>query len=74
MCFEKELSIYEQHLSELLNSGGLGKYVVIKNTISPILEDYDSALNYGYENYGLESFLVKKIELTPTAEYLYLVN
>lgn len=69
--FEKELTIYKQHLPKFLSSDGVGKYIVIKDTVvSPLLEDYDSALQYGYEKYGLESFLIKKIEASPAVEYL----
>jgi hypothetical protein len=60
MALEKELSVYEANLPELLANEG--KYVLIAGEqISGPFDTYEDALAVGYEKYGLIPFLVKQI-------------
>lgn len=57
---EQELSTYEEMLPELLANEG--KYAVIHNDkLIGIYESYADALKTGYEQCGLDQFLVKQI-------------
>jgi hypothetical protein len=60
MALEKELSVYEANLPELLANEG--KYVLVSGEqISGPFDTYEDALAVGYEKYGLVPFLVKQI-------------
>lgn len=60
MAFEHELSIYQAHILEFLESEG--QYVVIRgDDIAGPFETYEAALDAGYTKHGLEPFLVKQI-------------
>ncbi len=60
MPLEKELSVYETHLIDLLVNEG--KFVLIfGEQIDGIFSDYEGALQAGYDKHGLEPFLVKQI-------------
>jgi hypothetical protein len=60
MALEQEVSVYHANLPDLLVSEG--KYVLIAGAeIGGVFESYEAALEGGYEKYGLEPFLVKKI-------------
>jgi hypothetical protein len=65
MANEYEIQYYRSHLLELLGPEYVneGKYTLIKgdNAKGPY-DTYDEALQAGYDAYGLEPFLVKKIE------------
>jgi len=68
MPLEKELSVYDANLIDLLASEG--KYVLIAgDQISGTFESYDAALAAGYERYGLEPFLVKQITRAEPIHY-----
>ena len=68
MELEKELSVYESHLIELLPNEG--KYVVIcGDEIDGPFHNYDEALGVGYEKHGLKSFLVKQIKQAEPIHY-----
>ena len=57
---ETELEIYKKNLPNLL--GEQGKFVLISgNQIVGIFGTYEDALTIGYEKFGLQPFLVKKI-------------
>jgi hypothetical protein len=61
---QKELDRYNAELSSLLNDEG--RFAVIKNDNKiEIFDTYDDALKYGYEEYGLEPFLVQQISRVP---------
>jgi hypothetical protein len=60
MPLERELSVYESHLPELLANEG--KYVLVSGEeISGPFDAYEDALEVGYDKYGLVPFLVKQI-------------
>lgn len=60
MALEKEIETYKNKLPSIL--GDQGKYVLIKELdIVGIYSTYDDAITVGYEKFGLEPFLVKKI-------------
>lgn len=61
MALEIELETYHRKLSELLEDSG--KFVLIHgNEVNGIFVAYEDAIKEGYEKFGLEPFLVKKIE------------
>jgi len=68
MALEKELSVYDAHLIELLASEG--KYVLIcGEEISGVFDSYEQALDAGYQKYGLRPFLVKQINRAEPIHY-----
>lgn len=65
---EKELETYNKNLSSLLANEG--KFVVIHGeNIDGIYESYSDALKIGYEKFGLDPFLVKKISAIEQISY-----
>ena len=61
MPLEKELSVYDANLIDLVLANE-GKYVVIFGSeIGGVFESYEEALKAGYDKYELEPFLVKQI-------------
>lgn len=72
MTLERELQAYRSHLDDLLGPDDVneGKYTVIKgDEIQGPFEDYDSALAFAYDRYGLGPFLVKKVERHETVHH-----
>jgi hypothetical protein len=68
MPLEKELSVYDAHLIELLVNEG--KYVVIcGDEINGVFDTYDEALSVGYDKYGLTPFLAKQIHRAEPIHY-----
>lgn len=69
MALEKELETYKQKLSEL--AADEGKYVLIKgDKVVSVYDTYADALKEGYDKFGLETFLVKKIEAVEQVQYI----
>jgi hypothetical protein len=61
MALEKELATYQQKLGELLAHEG--KFVLIHgDEVAGICGTYEEALKEGYGKFGLDPFLVKRIE------------
>jgi hypothetical protein len=61
MALEKELATYKKRLEELLSHEN--QYVVIHgDEIAGIWDRYEEALRQGYERYGLNPFLVQRIQ------------
>ncbi|MDH0493383.1 hypothetical protein [Comamonas aquatica] len=55
-----ELNTYREKLPTLL--GQIGKYAIVKGTeIVGVYDSYEDALKFGYNKFGLEPFLVKRI-------------
>lgn len=55
-----ELDHYQKSLPTLLASAG--KFVLIKgDSTVGVYDSYEDALKFGYEKFGLEPFLVKRI-------------
>jgi hypothetical protein len=60
--FERELEAYHVRLPELLADEG--KFVLVcGDEFAEVFDDYDRAIEAGYQKYGLVTYLVKKIEL-----------
>ena len=69
MALEKELKTYSEKLSELLVNEG--KYVLIHGEdIVGCFVAYEDAVNEGYEKFGLEPFLVKRIQATEQVQFV----
>ena len=68
MSLERELATYHEHMLELLSSEG--KFVLIRgDEIAGRYDSYEKALEAGYERYGLDPFLVKKIQRSEPLHY-----
>lgn len=64
LTFQQELRAYEAALPRMLEESD-GKYVVIRGSqICNVLLTYDEALNWAYDQFGLERFFVKQINAT----------
>lgn len=61
MALEKELATYKAKLPEL--KAQAGRFVLIHgDDVIDTFSSYDDAIKDGYEKFGLEPFLVKRIE------------
>jgi hypothetical protein len=61
MPLEKEQATYDRELSALLSQEG--KYVLIHgDAVVGVYDTYNDALKIGYEQFGLQPFLVKRIQ------------
>ena len=61
MALEKELATYERKLPELLAHEG--KFVLVHgDEVHGLWDTYENALQAGYQQFGLTSFLVKRIQ------------
>ena len=68
MALEKELAVYNEHLIDLLAHEG--KYVLVRGvTIRGPFETFEDALAAGYEEFGLDPFLVKQIHKAEPIQY-----
>lgn len=69
MALEKELETYNAHRDELLQHEG--KFVVIQgNHVAGIWQTYEDALKAGYNEFKLESFMVKQILAVEPIHYV----
>lgn len=69
MALETELATYTEKLEEL--KAQAGRFVLIHgNTVIDTFGSYDDALKEGYERFGLEPFLVKRIEAIEQAHFI----
>lgn len=69
MALEKELETYRQKLTEMLDQEG--KYALIHGCeLADVYTSYEDALKEGYRRYGLEPFLVKKIEAIEKVQFI----
>lgn len=68
MALEKELQTYNTKRSQLLADEG--KFVLIHgDEVAGVWDTYEDALKLGYEKYGLNPFLVKRIEAVDTINF-----
>lgn len=59
---EVELHTFEAQLPLLLKAGA-GNYVVIKGSeVAQLLPTFEQALEWAYEHFGFEPFLVKEVQ------------
>ncbi len=60
VTFEQAVRTFDEHRPEW--SGHLGKYVLIHgSTVVNFYSAYDDAIQAGYEKFGIEPFLVRRI-------------
>ena len=60
---QKEIATYNRELPMLL--GKVGKFVLIKgDVVVNVFDSYEDALSIGYDRFGLDPFLVKRIAPT----------
>jgi hypothetical protein len=70
MALEKELETYRNNLPALKGEND-GRFVLIKgDKVIDIFTSYDDALKAGYTTFGLEPFLVKRIEAVEQAQFI----
>ena len=70
MALEKELETYRNNLPEL-KAENEGRFVLIKgDQVVDIFSSYDDALKAGYTQFGLQPFLVKKIQAVEQAQFI----
>ncbi|MBK8267029.1 MAG: retroviral-like aspartic protease [Planctomycetes bacterium] len=70
MALEKEIATYKRELPNL--TGQDGKFALVyQDEMGGIFDTYDDALKTGYEKYGLEPFMVKRIESVEQVQFFY---
>jgi hypothetical protein len=70
MALEREIETYRNRLPELKGENE-GRFVLIKeDQVVDIFTSYEDALKAGYEKFGLDPFLVKKIETVEQAQLI----
>lgn len=58
---EKEVAFYERKRPELVAKSD-GKFVLIKGErVEGTFDDFDEAIGAGYDRFGLEPFLVRRV-------------
>ncbi|MCI0703327.1 MAG: hypothetical protein L0241_19790 [Planctomycetia bacterium] len=58
-----EIETYYRELPRLLEEGEEGRYAVVKgNTVHRAWDTYRDALQYGYDKFGMEQFLVQVVD------------
>ena len=68
MALEKEQATYARELPKLLASEG--KHVLIRgDEVIGTYDTYNDALQIGYDKFGLNPFLVKRIQAVEQAHY-----
>jgi hypothetical protein len=66
MALEKETATYQRELPSLLDRSG--SYVLIHGDhIASVWQTYEDAIQEGYRVFGLQPFMVKKIQLPEVA-------
>jgi hypothetical protein len=69
MALEKEIEIYRTKLPEW--SAEEGKFVLIHGEdVVDIFTSYEDALKRGYQDFGLEPFLVKQIQAIEQVHFI----
>jgi hypothetical protein len=70
MALERELETYLNRLPEL-KADHEGRFVLIQgDQVVDVFSSYDDALKAGYEKFGLNPFLVKKIQAVEQALFI----
>ena len=66
----KELETFDEHRDELV-ANSAGKYVLIGgDKVVAVFESYSDALDHGYREFGLDPFLVKRIQATEHVQFV----
>jgi hypothetical protein len=72
MPLEKELEVYRNQFPKLLADSNEGKFVLIHGeSVVDVFGTYEDAIKEGYVKFGLEPFLVKKIQ---AIEQIHLIS
>ncbi|MGA2498703.1 MAG: hypothetical protein ABSH20_13240 [Tepidisphaeraceae bacterium] len=67
--FERELDTYTHHLPELLQHEG--KFAVIHDReVAGLYDSYEDAVAFGYDQFGLDDFLVKQIQAVEQVQFI----
>ena len=70
MALERELETYRNKLPELKGENE-GRFVLIKgDRVIDVFSSYDDALKAGYTAFGLDPFLVKRIEILEHTQFI----
>lgn len=70
MALEKELQTYSEKLDEL-KAKHEGKFVLIRgDKVVDTFSSYDDAIKAGYQEFGLEPFLVKQVRALEQAQFI----
>ncbi len=63
MVLEKEVAAYGRELSRLLEEGEAGRFAVLHgDQLISTWDTYRDALQYGYERFGDQPFMVQQID------------
>lgn len=69
MSLERELKTYEANLDHWADHAG--KFVLIQgDEVVDFFATYEDALKAGYQQFGLEPFLVKQIDVVGAVQYI----
>ena len=69
MALERELETFRRKLPEL--KGQQGKFALIHgDDLVDTFESYEDALKRGYQEFGLDPFLVKQIQSVEQVQYV----
>lgn len=69
MALEKEFDTYKKKLAEL--KGQEGKFVLIHGEeVIQTFTSYEDAMKEAYEKFGLDPFLVKRIQAIETVQFV----
>jgi hypothetical protein len=70
MALEKEQATFARELQRLL-AEDVGKYALVHgDEVAGTYDTYQDAIQEGYEKFGLEPFLVKRIAVTEQAQFI----
>jgi hypothetical protein len=65
MSLDRELAAYRSNLARLLQEQAEGKFVLVHgDEIAGVYPTQDEALHAGYDRFGLDPFLVKRVQET----------
>lgn len=71
MALEREMETYRKRLPELKGENE-GRFVLIQgDRVVDTFASYEDALKVGYEKFGLDPFLVKKIEAVEQSRVIH---
>ena len=71
MALEQELETYREKLPELIAGSNEGKFVLIRGKqLVDVFGTYEDAIKQGYAKFGLNPFLVKRIEAVEQAHFI----
>lgn len=67
MGLEREYEAYKRELPRLLEQGENGRFALIRgDAVISVWDTYRDAIQTGYDHFGLQPFMVKRVELVET--------